>query len=87
MLQPEAPVLFRTKSTGTNYGFHLFQLGLLQSASREGIRNSRNLIVKGTKNGKIKLYSICKQDIIPLNYNAQNINISDQELIDLGLRS
>ena len=87
LLEPMAPVLFRVKSTGINYGFHLFQLGLLQTTTRQGIRNSRNLIVKGTKNNKIKLFSISKQDIIPLNYNAQNINVTDQELIELGLSS
>ena len=87
LLEPMAPVLFRVKSTGINYGFHLFQLGLLQTTTRQGIRNSRNLIIKGTKNSKVKLFSIPKQDIIPLNYNAQNINVTEQELIELGLSS
>ena len=57
LLQPNVPVLFRTKATGTNYGVHLFQLGLIQSATREGIRNSRNLFAKGAKTTKLNCTS------------------------------
>ena len=63
LLEPMAPVLFRVKSTGINYGFHLFQLGLLQTTTRQGIRNSRNHIVKGTKIVKLS-YSVYLNKIL-----------------------
>ena len=81
------PVLFRYKSTNVPYGFNLFHLGLIDRPHKGSLRNSRNILVRAVKNDKVKVISVYKEDIIPLTWNAQNLNVTDNELLSLGLKS
>lgn len=72
---------------GTPYGFKLFHLGPIHRPQRRGLKWSRNVLIIAVKDGKVKIISVYNEDIIPLKWNARNINVSNQKLLGLGLKS
>lgn len=84
-LSYNSPILFRYRSTNVQYDFNLFHLGLIDKPQRGNLRNSRNMFIRTVKNNKIQVVSIPREDIIPLVWEAQNLNITDNELKGMGL--
>ena len=87
LLKHRTPVLFRYRSTGVPYSASLFHLGLVDLPNRSTLRNSRNVLIRAVKDGKVKTLSIVREDIIPLMYDSKNLEVSDTDLLILGLKS
>ena len=86
LLKHGCPVLFRYRSTGVSYKGTLFHLGLIDSPKRDPLRNSRCIFVRAVCRGKVKKISILREDIVPLAYERNDLEISDHDLISLGLK-
>ena len=80
------PVLFRYRNTGVSYKGTLFHLGLIDSPMRDPLRNSRCIFVRAVCQGKVKRISIFSEDVVPLAYEGNDLEISDNDLICLGLK-
>ena len=85
-LKHRHPVLFRYRNTGVMYKGNLFHLGLIDSPKRDSLRNSRCIFVRTVSQGKIKKISVFREDLIPLAYESVDLEISDEDLISLGLK-
>ena len=86
LLKHRSPVLFRYRNTGVSYKGTLFHLGLIDSPKRDSLRNLRSIFVRAVREGKVKRISIFREDLIPLVYECNDLEISDHDLISLGLR-
>ena len=74
------------RNTGVSYKGTLFHLGLIDSPKRDSLRNSRSIFVRAVCQGKVKKISIFREDLVPLVYECNDLEISDHDLISLGLR-
>ena len=87
LLNYNTPVLFRYKNTNVPYSTNLFHLGLIDQPNIGGLRKSRNILIRAVKNDKIKVLNVFKEDIIPLIWDPQSLDVTENELLSLGLKS
>ena len=81
------PVLFQYKNTNIPYSTSLFHLGFVNQPNKGGLRKSRNVLIRAVKNDKIKVHNVFKEDVIPLIWEPKSPDVTETELLSLGLKS